>query len=157
MTLEELIKIVDIHLPGNRFDNQMKTTWINEIEGKIYEEIISKTYLEQEKMTAKEDEDSAEEPQIDYAFEIDPLNQRCCKCECKKKPKLLELKPYVYAADKERHLLVQDRFCDVYIHYVLAKMHQADSEIDNYNNEVLLFDASYKDYASWSLRNFKRY
>ena len=197
MTLNELIKDIDMHLPGNRFNNDAKTMWINEVEGKIFEEIESRTLSKQgsdinfarrngagEWVTdvktinklhnPEEDADNGTETSTDgdtpasdtenkvapdnsYACEIDPLNLMCC-CGCIDAASQVryELIPYKYPQDKDIRLICPDRFADVYVHYVLAKMHAADSEINEYNNEVLLFDASYKDYAAWHIRNFRR-
>ena len=197
MTLNELIKDIDMHLPGNRFDNNAKTMWINEVEGKIFEEIESRTLSKQgsdinfarrngagEWVTdvktinklhdSEEDADNDTEAETDsdtsasdtesktvsdnsYACEMDPLNlMGCCGCIDTDSQVRYELIPYKYPQDKDIRLICPDRFADVYVHYVLAKMHAADSEINEYNNEVLLFDASYKDYAAWHIRNFRR-
>lgn len=198
MTLNELIRDIDMHLPGNRFDNDAKTMWINEVEGKIFEEIESRTLSKQgsdinfarrngagewvtdvktiNKLHDSE-EDADNDTEVDassdasasdaenkaasdnsYACEIDPLNLmcRCCGFIDAASQVRYELIPYKYPQDKDIKLICPDRFADVYVHYVLAKMHAADSEINEYNNEVLLFDASYKDYAAWHIRNFRR-
>lgn len=206
MTLNELIKDIDMHLPGNRFDNDAKTMWINEVEGKIFEEIESHTLSKSGSdislarrngfgewvtrvKTINKLHDSTEDagntadktgndtaaadttsgsdtaagskavaPERNYGDEMDPLNIRShCACfmDCASRIRY-ELIPYKYPQDKDEKLICPDRFADVYVHYVLAKMHAADSEINEYNNEVLLFDASYKDYAAWHIRNFRR-
>lgn len=188
MTLDELIKMIDVHLPGNRFDNDMKTMWLNEIEGKVFDEIekptfkpfgnelrlvkrnnkgefeyvkqrvneLPKEYKEEDDSAGTEEDNDSSANDTHYAREIDPLDLRRTGC-CNRQQPCYELAPYRYDLDKETRLIIPDRFQDVYVHYILAKMHQADSEIDNYNNEVLLFDASYKDYAAWHIRNFRRH
>ena len=184
MTLDQLIKNIDMHLPGNRFDNQAKTMWVNEVEGKIFEEIVKPTlnvggtelrkvrkigdhwYYKTEIVNRSPEElkdtdaDSTgnEKNIIDaYVAVIDPLDMMPCCCSgSRRNTACLEMEPYSYPEDAERQLIAQDRFCDVYVHYVLAKMHAADSEIDEYNNEVLLYEASYSDYAAWHIRNFRR-
>lgn len=184
MTLDKLIKTIDIYLPGNRFDNEMKTMWLNEIEGKVFDEIEildfkpagnEVRYVKRdedgkwvyksaninklpEEIGDVDDQDTAELEgtcvinDIDI-YGIDPLNMNTCCRPCMRGR--YELVPYRYPADKEIILIVPDRFTDLYIHYILAKMHQADSEIDNYNNEVLLFNASYQDYAGYKLRHYR--
>lgn len=187
MTLDELIKKVDVYLPGNRFDNDMKTDWLNEIEGKIFDELEVMSFKpsgneirfvrrdnegnyryvvktadklpdsELETANANETDESNDEIVVNdycntYGDEIDPLN---IGCTCKKKNAFYELVPYKYEEDFEKQLIVPDRFADVYLHYILAKIHQADSEIDNYNNEVLMFNASYNDYASFKIRHYR--
>lgn len=39
MKLNEIIKMVDTLNPGNRFDNPLKTMWLSEIDGKIFDEL----------------------------------------------------------------------------------------------------------------------
>ena len=210
MTLNELIKDIRMHLPGNRFDDTTVTMWINEIEGKIFEEIASRTLSKQgnqvtfvrrdrngewltDVRTINKLHDSAKYadntagsqaapinttaagpaiptapanstaagpaiPERNYRDEIDPLDLRShCECfmDCASRIRY-ELIPYSHPQDDNTQLICPDRFADVYVHYVLAKMHAADSEINEYNNEVLLFNASYEDYAAWHIRNFRR-
>lgn len=181
MTLNELIKDINMHLPGNRFDDETITMWINEIEGKIFEEIASRTLSKQgnrvtfvrrdrngewltDVRTINKLHDSAKDadkdgmPERNYRNEIDPLDLSShCECfmDCASQIRY-ELIPYSHPQDDNTQLICPDRFADVYVHYVLAKMHAADSEINEYNNEVLLFNASYEDYAAWHIRNFRR-
>jgi hypothetical protein len=230
MTLNELIKDINMHLPGNRFDDETITMWINEIEGKIFEEIASRTLSKQgnrvtfvrrdrngewltdvrtinklHDSTKDADKDGvpdrespltaldadngslaafgslvngstattsadntagsqaaanspAAAPERNYREEIDPLDLSShCECfmDCASQVRY-ELIPYSHPQDDNTQLICPDRFADVYVHYVLAKMHAADSEINEYNNEVLLFNASYEDYAAWHIRNFRR-
>ena len=239
MTLNELIKDINMHLPGNRFDDATVTMWINEIEGKIFEEIASRTLSKQgnqvtfvrrdrngewltDVRTINKLHDSAKDadkggmpdgknpltaldadngslaasdslvngstppgdlangsssgatgstagsqapanspaaaPERNYRDEMDPLDLRShCECfmDCASQIRY-ELIPYSHPQDDNTQLICPDRFADVYVHYVLAKMHAADSEINEYNNEVLLFNASYEDYAAWHIRNFRR-
>lgn len=193
MTIDELIKDIDMHLPGNRFDNAAKTMWINEVEGKIFDEIekpalsaegvemrcvrkqagkwvyVTKKINELPEPEAT-DQDNTDTESTDTEQEdnpgiteqdvraIDPLNTCCYCCDlCDRRDSgVYELVPYHYPEDATAEVICPNRFCDVYVHYVLAKMHAADSETDEYNNEVLLYDASYKDYAAWHIRNFRR-
>ncbi len=64
-----------------------------------------------------------------------------------------EFVPYVYDTDTERELAIPDRFQDVYINYMLAKIDSMNQEPERYNNDVALFDAAWKGYAAWHLRN----
>lgn len=175
MTLDELLKDIDMHLPGNRFDNEAKTMWINEIEGKIFDELEKKTlngyskdivFIKRGEKGWQQDDKKEKDPVAletedtthDYVKEIDPLNLICrCNGFINAASQInYELIPYIYPQDANTKLICPDRFADVYVHYVLAKMHAADSEINEYNNEVLLYDASYNDYAAWHIRNFRR-
>lgn len=173
MTLDELIKEVDLYLPGNRFNNQQKTHWLNEIEGKIFDEIEARLGFSIYKKTfklpavvkiirradgaydyARDQDEQSNDCSNSYEKEIDPLNVECNRNCCDQYLKY-ELVPYKYETDTETPLIAPDRFCDVYLHYILAKIHQADSEIDNYNNEVIIFSASYDDYAAYRIRQYR--
>jgi len=43
---------------------------------------------------------------------------------------------------------------DVYLHWLLAKIHQADGELELYQNRMASFNASYQNYVNWYIRNF---
>lgn len=175
MTIDEAIKTIDIMLPGNRFDNDMKTAWINEIEGKIFEELHMGDRLLRETDTPidsikpgqiifwwrkgnhqwtneilESQEPAEDEEDHGYAVEINPLNM----CPPPPKKVINELKPYRYESNKQTMLIAPDRFSDVYTHYVIAKMHAADSEIEEYNNEVILYTAAIQDFYGWYLRAY---
>lgn len=181
MTLNEIIKHIDKMLPGNRFDNDDKTQWINEVEGKIFEELVypawhvakpaeliiwkrdgEGTWMGKLKDGTTVTDIEIEPPSNRYGpfhGEMDPLNMGHDSCGCGCCRPLVpvgELEPYVYEINRETDLLAPSRFADVYVHYVLAKIHAADGEIDDYNNEVMMWRAAYDDYAAWHIRNFPR-
>ncbi len=58
----------------------------------------------------------------------------------------------VYEEDGERELSIPDRFRDVYINYMLAKVDFFNQETERYNNDVLLYNAAWEDYAAWFIR-----
>ncbi len=204
MTVDEAIKLVDQLNPGNRFDNDMKTLWLSEIEGQAFEELRmgddllarmappefavrhrtsrllwwrngyhwtndlfekikkAKDKFEQdieEKQPEAEDTSGSEgspdktdedkDCQTHYAEQIDPLNMGSPIPW----PIYHELRGYKYERDKDAQLIAPDRFSDVYVHYVIAKMHAADGEIEEYNNEVILHTASYQNFCGWYIRN----
>ena len=51
----------------------------------------------------------------------------------------IEFKPYNIAVDAEKELLIPDENCDVYLHYLAAKIDYWNSEIDRYNNSVAMY------------------
>lgn len=61
--------------------------------------------------------------------------------------------PYNYDEDSEKVLAIPDRFSDVYVNYLYAKIDYTQNEIDRYNNDVASFEASYLDFSSWHLRH----
>ena len=56
--------------------------------------------------------------------------------------------------DSERELTVPDRFQDVYVNYIRAKVDFTNQETERYNNDAAMFEASWKEYASWHIRNY---
>ena len=56
--------------------------------------------------------------------------------------------------DSERELTVPDRFQDVYVNYIKAKVDFTNQETERYNNDAAMFEASWKEYASWHIRNY---
>lgn len=63
----------------------------------------------------------------------------------------IEFKPFT-DEDMERELTVPDRFQDVYINYLRAKVDIANQETERYNNDAAMFDAVWKEYAAWHIR-----
>ena len=173
MTLDEMIKHIDEMLPGNRFENETKTLWINEVEGKIFEKLFWPEWRIRRNLgvtTWKRDgsgawigrgrngnriglNDMKKLRRIDLEDPLELMDPCCCCCD---DGPAGELEPYDYDQDQETKLLAQDRFSDVYTHYVLAKMHAADGEIDDYHNEAAMWRSAYEEYAGWHLRNFAR-
>lgn len=64
----------------------------------------------------------------------------------------IEFKPFT-EEDMERELAVPDRFQDVYINCIRAKVDIANQETERYNNDAAMFDAAWKEYAAWHIRN----
>lgn len=60
---------------------------------------------------------------------------------------------YRYATDQERELLVPDRFSDIYIQYLIAKIELHDEETLSYNNAAALYQTAFDQYAAWYRRN----
>ena len=51
-------------------------------------------------------------------------------------------------------LLVGWPHSDVYLHWLLAKLHQADGELELYQNRMESFNASYQNYVNWYIRTY---
>lgn len=64
----------------------------------------------------------------------------------------IEFSHYSYENDAETTLLIPERFSDVYLHYLLAKIDFHDSETESYNNDVIMYQASYNQFAAWYRR-----
>lgn len=41
---------------------------------------------------------------------------------------------------------------DLYVHWLLAKIHQANGELELYQNRLESFNASYQNYVNWYIR-----
>lgn len=64
-----------------------------------------------------------------------------------------DFEPYQYEMDAEKTLLIPERFQDVYINYLLAKIDFLNQETERYNNDVAMMDAAWKEYHGWYFRN----
>ena len=60
---------------------------------------------------------------------------------------------YVYDANDETELLVDDSHKDVYVTYLLAQMDYANMEIDRYNVDSTMHQAAWDGYAAEYRRN----
>lgn len=60
--------------------------------------------------------------------------------------------PYDYTHDAEHTLRIPDRFQDVYLNYLYAKIDFGNQETERYNNDVAMYNASYEAYAAWFRR-----
>lgn len=61
-----------------------------------------------------------------------------------------------YQEDLGRELFIPDRFQDVYMNYVDAKINFINQETERYNNSVVMFNAAYDSYESWFRREHKQ-
>lgn len=59
---------------------------------------------------------------------------------------------YQYEMDAETDTKLPDRFTDIYIHYLKAKIEFYDDETAQYNNEVAAYQSAYDQYAAWYRR-----
>lgn len=64
----------------------------------------------------------------------------------------IEFEGYIYERDEEKKLMVPDRFSDIYISYLLAKIDFYDGETDRYNNDVILYQSAYDQFTAWYRR-----
>lgn len=60
---------------------------------------------------------------------------------------------YTYELDAEKETLLPNRFTDIYIHYLKAKIELNDDELTQYNKEVMVYQAAYSQFAAWYRRN----
>ena len=138
MTINEIISLADKYRPGNRYDNDLKTRWIYEIDSMVFDEYVLPKMNRPGRETT-------------VAEEINPLNMD-------RKPQTgvfrKELKPYNYETDNERKVLLPERFSDVYVQYIKAKMDAEDGETDEYNNSVILYQAALDEFSGWFIRNY---
>ena len=65
----------------------------------------------------------------------------------------ISFEDYKYEVDAERETLLPERFTDIYIHYLKAKIELNDDELTQYNKEVMVYQAAFDQYAAWYRRN----
>lgn len=64
-------------------------------------------------------------------------------------------KPYQYEQDAETELLIPDRFLDVYVNYLLAKIDFHNQEAERYNNDAAMLEAAWQEYEAWYIRTYR--
>lgn len=64
----------------------------------------------------------------------------------------IEFESYDYDRDMERELLLPDRFSDVYINYISAKIDFQNMETEQYNNDVAMFEAAMEQFKKYYIR-----
>lgn len=67
----------------------------------------------------------------------------------------VEFKPFNYNTDWDKQLSAPDRFMDVYTNYLMAKIDFHNQESERYNNDVVMYQAAYDQYAAWYIRSHK--
>lgn len=65
----------------------------------------------------------------------------------------VEFKPLRYETDSEKELTLPARFQDIYTNYILSKIDFNNQETERYNNDVVMFNSAYAEYAAWYRRN----
>lgn len=66
---------------------------------------------------------------------------------------LFQFQPFSYDGDDDTPLAVPDVYGDVYRAYLYSKIDLSLGEIDRYNNDVIMFQSAWQDYAAWYRRN----
>ncbi len=65
----------------------------------------------------------------------------------------IEFDGYDYDRDSEKTLMVPERFGDIYVNYLAAKIDYKNEETERYNNSVAAYEASFQAFASYYRRN----
>lgn len=65
----------------------------------------------------------------------------------------VEFKPYDISVDGEKELLIPDENCDVYLHYLAAKIDFWNGELERYNNSASMYMSSWRSFAGSYRRN----
>lgn len=65
----------------------------------------------------------------------------------------IEFEKYDYDRDGGKALRVPDRFNDLYLNYLYAKIDFNNAEYTRYNNSVMMYNASYDSFAGYYRRN----
>ena len=64
----------------------------------------------------------------------------------------LKFEAYDDSKDQETKLLVPDRYTDIYINYLSAKIDFNNMETEQYNNDVAMFESSLEQYKKFYIR-----
>lgn len=59
---------------------------------------------------------------------------------------------YVYELDAEKEAILPDRFSDIYLNYIRARIEFYDDEITQYNNAMTAYQTALDAYAAWYRR-----
>ena len=61
--------------------------------------------------------------------------------------------PYALPADNETELLVLPPYDTIYEHFLKAMIDHADKNYEDYNNNIMLYDIAFANYAKSFIRN----
>lgn len=114
MNIQAVIDQVD-RLKTNMFPVEQKIAWINELEGKVWSEIVQ----EHEWM-----------------------------------PSGIQYHGYDDTTNPGTVLLVPDAYADVYVHYMMAKMDDANRETNEYTKHMLMFNAAWQTLCDYWGRKY---
>ncbi len=64
----------------------------------------------------------------------------------------IKFEAYDYSKDQETALLVPDRYTDIYVNYLSAKIDFNNMETEQYNNDVAMFESSLEQYKKFYIR-----
>ena len=115
-------------LHPNTMDAEDMCTWLSDLDQTIYSEII--------------------QTKVDEPMEvvIDPDNPP--EDPTKVKPTPVPFKPYEYDTDSEKELIVKAPYEELYIAYLSAKCDFYEGDTASYQNNMIMFDSLYKEYAA---------
>ena len=134
MTLSELIAHVDQVKP-NQYDKEIKTRWVTEVEAAAVEQILNRALYETEV--------------------TETLPDGSERTVTKWLPNDIDFDKYDYDMDQERELLIPDRFNDVYVNYLSAKVDYNNREFGSYQNCAAMYQASWNDFAAYWRRTHR--
>ena len=64
----------------------------------------------------------------------------------------IKFEAYDYSKDQETALLVPDRYTDIYVNHLSAKIDFNNMETEQYNNDVAMFESSLEQYKKFYIR-----
>lgn len=141
MTLSNLVaKAVDFRPSEYTYDDM--TQWVNEVEHMAVDQVFNRAVppkamhppdMETVTVLPGEDNSDVEPPE--------PVEE--------------PWKPYVYAEDAEKELLIPEPFTCCYLDYIFAKIDFYNAEIARYNVDSVQFEADWKEFAGWYRRTHR--
>ena len=128
MTTGEAIRRVD-ELKPNAYTDQMKISWLSELDGKIFEEVIL-THIDEH----------IPPPGIFYPHDAPEM----------------EVEVFSEYSTLEDELIVPFPYAgDVYTFYLMSQIDLHNAETAKYNQSITLYNAAYQTYFDWYNRTHK--
>lgn len=148
MTTGEVISKVD-RLEPNQYDTETKLNWLSQLDGKIVSQVI----MTHEPFCSIPVRRHWRDPfGRDINGAMPDLERHCRPCPPAEEDGNEEERktcwPPYHEMDDE--LVVEDPYGeDIYCHYLQAKIAEENAEIVKYNQQKMLFDAGYQEWADF--------
>lgn len=139
MTIQEALDMAD-QLKPNMMITPVKLRFLNEIEGKIHEEIILQHEYPEGVTPQPEGEDAPAEEWREILAGRRPAWQHPPRPE------------YNTDTDPGTDLLVPAPYDMLYVYWLMAQIDHMNMEIDKYNNDRLLFEDAYGNFNDYWTR-----
>lgn len=143
MRIEEVIARTD-ELKPNQFSEDIKATWLSELDNRIYNDLIS-THVDNPYFTeVMYEEIETEGPDGEKIIEQGE------QILVNEEGQTFISFPYT---DVSTDLLAPFPYDTLYVNYLNAKIDETTGDTQRYANSYVLFNNAYSDYAKWYNRN----
>ncbi len=170
MTGTQLIAIVDDLRPGNKFSSTTKLTWINEVEGQLWNEVYKYKNIQTSVTAANYSLPSGVSienirevyagsdlmPRIDIGMKdttgyyYDKANNKIVLYPATGYTSVIMAYAIPFTAKVAGdNLSVTTPYDRMYVEYLSAKISYYMENYDSYNNEIETFNQTFNEYAAW--------